>query len=315
MPQPGELERKLQGLVDKSEQVSDEAIRKDLQRQIDELKAQVEQGYKRFVESEDLEGTLKEVNSHVVLPKGKYAVDFDIVVKPQGTLEIEPGTEIYFGPKAGIMSFGLLKAIGKEDDRITFTGAQGYWKSIAVLGGLSKGTCFEYCAISYGGGREALPFEGKMARVASAGGALHIEHSDVDLSKCEISKCVAGEGGGIYVFNSKVYLKKCVLRFNEANHTGGAFYANNSDIAFDAGKILSNRAVIGNNSSVAGLDIISSDIVFINPVEIDFNKSGGNGSVMRFLGCHIKAPNAMYKNMKNNYPNNKVNCSETSISQ
>jgi len=38
----GELERKLQRLVNQSEQVSDEAIRKDLQRQIDGLRIQIE---------------------------------------------------------------------------------------------------------------------------------------------------------------------------------------------------------------------------------------------------------------------------------
>ena len=109
---------------------------------------------RRYVNQSNLEEELKNVHSHLVLPKGEYHIDFDIEIQSQGTLEVEPGAEIYFGKEAGILSYGTLKAEGTEEENILFTAENDSWRNITIAGKESSDSALEYCIVSKGSGRK-----------------------------------------------------------------------------------------------------------------------------------------------------------------
>lgn len=80
---------------------------------------------------------------------------------PEGaTLTIEPGVEVRFDEDASLVigyteKPGMLKAVGTESDRITFTSNQdkkiaGYWDCIR-FNAQDSGSVMKYCTVEYGG--------------------------------------------------------------------------------------------------------------------------------------------------------------------
>ena len=53
--------------------------------------------------------------------KSPYLIKHDVLVRPEGQLNIEPGVEIRFAPEAGITVRGVLKADGTAKHKIKFT--------------------------------------------------------------------------------------------------------------------------------------------------------------------------------------------------
>ncbi|MFC1741394.1 right-handed parallel beta-helix repeat-containing protein [Nanoarchaeota archaeon] len=109
-------------------------------------------------QGENLEGRLSCVSDYVTLEKGAYYVDFDIVIKRRGTLELKPGVVLRFGKDGGIISEGKLLAAGNEDEHITFKAMhpEVNWNNITLRGAGASGSRLVYCDISGGGGKGVL---------------------------------------------------------------------------------------------------------------------------------------------------------------
>jgi len=242
MPQEkGELERKLQGLIDKSE---------------------------------DIVSTLKEVNSHIILPKGKYVVDFDIVVNPRGTLEIDPGTEIYFGPNAGIINYGLLIAKGTKDDNILFTASETHWRNISILTKISSDSVLEYCKITKSAGRGDIPETkcfGQRSGVIT--GALYISGSSPSISYCTIEDNSSEWGGaGIYISGSHSLLVGNTIRNNCAKHAGGGIQISNST-PIPPGPTFQRNTIMENEAGMGGAFYIGNSNVTLEGNTIIKNRA------------------------------------------
>ena len=237
--QPGDLERRA----------------RELMRKVQE--AEGAQGSKKFVESKDLEETLKEVDSHVVLPRAEYHIDFDIVISPHGTLEIEPGTKIYFGPEAGIISYGTLKAVGTEEDRILFnvlltamsdtwnTVMDCTWKNIAIAGKWADESVLEYCTISRGSGRKEIPkteYSEGLTLKKNMGGGVLVLRSDPTIRYCTIESNQAYSGGGLSLYESSPVLEGNMITYNNAQLDGGGLDLWNSSPVLEGNMIIGNKA-------------------------------------------------------------------------
>ena len=220
---------------------------RELARKIDEVEDA--QGSKKFVESKDLEETLKEVDSHVVLPRARYKVNFGITVHPEGVLEIEPGTEIHFGYEAGIISYGTLNAIGTEEDRILFTASQDRWGNITLVGKSASASILEHCQISKGSGRGKIPatdyfggIDEPYSSKEKLGGGLLIANSDVTIRYCQIQNNKALDGGGLTIVMSKPVMDKNTITNNEADENGGGVTSYNSCFTLKGNEITDNKA-------------------------------------------------------------------------
>jgi hypothetical protein len=82
-----------------------------------------------------------------------YLIDEQSGIR-DGTLTIEPGSEVRFSKDAVFAAYGNLFAIGTPEEPIIFTGSEaqrGWWQGIYAAG---RGAIFElrYCEVSYGGG-------------------------------------------------------------------------------------------------------------------------------------------------------------------
>ena len=337
--EPGDLERKADELVRQIQEVENEVKRQELakldsqkpgylERKADELAGQIQEieeaQSKSFVDPHNLEATLKEVNSYRFMPKGTYHVDFDITIYERGTLEVAPGTKIYFGPEAGIISCGILKAIGKksEKERILFTASKDKWRNIAIAGNLASESVLEYCTISNGTGREEISeseyFEG-LSSFSSKGGGLLIVRSSPLIRYCEIKNNQAEDGGGLCFGYSSSMLECNTITGNKAEFGGGlSFYESNStlkdniitnnqaeyyggglQIMFSNPSLVKNM-VTGNQSYQGGGLYISVSSPVLKGNTITNNQANLNGG----LCLHESSPTLKGNKIKNNKPNN-----------
>lgn len=252
----------------------------DIQRQLNELRLQVEQGLKRFVDSKDLEGTLKEVNGHVVLPKGKYHVNFDIVVNPHGTLEIQPGVELYFGWQGGIVAYGSLRAMGNQTQKIIFTSSGVSHLNITIYGKFSSDSIIEYSAISNGAGRTGVNGMDTLAEY----------HYEVG-PRWRQNRVITG--GGIMLIHTDAIIRNCVVQDNKAMYGAGMF--------IDSGKpVIENNQILKNTlisqyyedellGLIGGGILItnSSAIIRNNRIQNHYAQSGGGGIEVIYSDCEI----------------------------
>ena len=227
---------------------------------------------------DNIEARLKSVDSHLVLPRGKYTIDFDIVVREQGVLEIEPGTEIYFGEDGGIISYGTLKAKGTEHHNIVFTAQKRKWKNITIAGRCASDTILEYCNISQGSGRKEVPetatFESSYG-ISYYGGGLYVRYADPTIRYCTIRYNKADHGGGVELDFSNAVLEKNLIEHNEAEDSGGGLWFIGSNATLSGNIIRNNTA----NNKGGGLYLLKSNLIMKENI-IEYNKckwSNSNG--------------------------------------
>ena len=162
-----------------------------------------------YVTQDNLESMLREVDGHVVVPKGRYEVDFDINVLKKGVLEIKSGAEFYFGKKAGITIEGILSAVGTKKEKIRFTSKDGDgWRNLYFKGHFTDDSVMEYCIVSYGRGRK-----NKYENIG--GGGISLESSDMTIKDCVIENNSAEYGGGLYLLKSKPKLDNNTISDNK----------------------------------------------------------------------------------------------------
>jgi hypothetical protein len=227
----------------------------------------------------DIATTLREINSYVALPRGKYFVDSDIIIREGGILEIEPGTELYFGNKGGISCKGILRAIGTEKKKIVFSSmseellrdkgtvmlssSENRWTNIFIEGEKASDSTLEYCIVRMGSGRrKPHDFDAKY----NVGGGVLILSSNPIIRHCEIENNKAEQGGGVYSVFSNAILDGNVIAFNSAAEGGGIYVQQESSTPNTNGEkrpALIRNLIRNNNSesSGGGVAIFASDVV------------------------------------------------------
>ncbi|MBL7051006.1 hypothetical protein ISS04_02465 [Candidatus Woesearchaeota archaeon] len=193
------------------------------------------------------------IEKKVSLPRGNYFIDGDIIIKKKGSLDIKPGSELYFGTNAGIITYGCLNAKGTKRDNILFTAKKDNWKNISIFNRGEKESELEYCKITKGSGRnmgdlivekEMINFlKGRDISIkTNVGGGMLIVRSNPSIKECEITRNEAFHGGGIYLAVSNLE-----LRFNSINNnkalSGGGIYLVNSELKLKDLMSISNNEV------------------------------------------------------------------------
>lgn len=156
------------------------------------------------------------------LGPGEFHVDCDISVEVGDTLDILPGTQIVFNGHYKLDVFGLLRAIGTEQDSIVFTcdlqTNPERWRGIRFAN--AHLSCnMEYCVIEHGKATGAWPH--------NCGGGISCDSSSSpSLSHCVIRENSAGnDGGGIYCRGySSPSFTNCTIISNDATDAGGAAF-------------------------------------------------------------------------------------------
>lgn len=123
-----------------------------------------------------------------VLENTDAAVDYIINCQAyvNGDLIIEPGVVIHFEADAGlgIIEGGSIKAVGTEKNPIVFTGKDeipGSWSGIYIES-LNVKNKFEYCTISFGGGKPFNSNGDKGNIIIYAGGRVDVSNSTISNS-------------------------------------------------------------------------------------------------------------------------------------
>ena len=91
------------------------------------------------------------IEDDVVLPKGRYNVNFDMTVLEKGRLTIEPGTQIQFSIGGSLQVYGSLYAVGGRGNRIFFHGMyDNIWDRISFDEKAFPRSRFEYIWFLFG---------------------------------------------------------------------------------------------------------------------------------------------------------------------
>lgn len=182
--------------------------------------------------------------------RGSILVKGFVVVAPQATLRIEPGTVVRFAApsaqqRSNLVIQGRLHAVGTLDQPITFTTAvsrpvRGSWGGIAFLT-TEKRNLLEHCTITYAGTGIDVRFSTvilKQVAIAHAQTALMAYDGVVTMSGSNISDSVTG----IELYTSELETKDsvitscqrgCVLN-KSAIVLASTTIADNQHIGFDA---------------------------------------------------------------------------------
>ena len=133
-----------------------------------------------------------------------YIVNGDIFIPQNQTLIIEPGTEIRFNGYFSLIVNGTLKAIGTENNRITFTSnntnpGHNDWNQIRFTY-LSASSEINHCIIEYG----HLPDFDATGLIEIAGGVT-ILNSIIRHSQGTGIKVAGGYAGNVLINNCDIY--------------------------------------------------------------------------------------------------------------
>ncbi|MCH7614030.1 MAG: T9SS type A sorting domain-containing protein, partial [Candidatus Marinimicrobia bacterium] len=155
--------------------------------------------------------------------EGSPYVVIDHIQVPNGdSLIIDPGVELRFNGHYKFNVFGLLKAMGTEQDSIIFTRHEATesskWGGIRFRGA-DYGSEMAYCKIEYAKADES----GWSYDVY--GGGLYIGSSAIKISHCEISNNESRYGGGITILGGgrATIIEDCLITENVGDWGGGIY--------------------------------------------------------------------------------------------
>ena len=219
------------------------------------------------------------VNTDWVVEDSPYIITGNTLIANGITLTIEPGVIIKFENGTTIQVDGELKAIGSNENKITFTSNNsspnnGDWNHVLFSdtsidanydseGNYLNGSIIRYCNFNYGGGVNL--------------GTLNINKSRPHV---EFSTFSNSSSDGIYINNANPKIENCNISNNNGAGILSPSYLYNNDIEIT-------KSIINNNIG-GGIQIESSGnglLKFINN-DISYNlknaifvySSGGSGS-------------------------------------
>jgi len=152
-----------------------------------------------------------------------YYVLADLEVPSGSNLVIEPGVQVKFTGHFRFIAHGNISAVGALGDSIYFTHSLPYpeytWAGLNLLS--TEGPPeFAYCVFEYGDA--TTPY--------SAGGAIHVYHTPVNIRNCRITNNkAAGNGGAIWVSSPSALIEiyDNIIVNNQTTEDGGAIYLDN----------------------------------------------------------------------------------------
>jgi hypothetical protein len=96
------------------------------------------------------------------------------------------------------------------------------------------------------------------------GGAMHLDHSNVQLTETEFAQNAAFNGGAMNLFFSHLELDDCIFRENYATGNGGAIHIFNSDLVSEFTRFIQNTAV----NEAGAIYYLSDSLEFGSPYEV-----------------------------------------------
>ena len=134
---------------------------------------------------------LHEDGDTIYVAPGNHEVTEDLIIPPNRSLRLSPGTILRFGPKATLVSEGPILALGTENVPITLTAAKSTWPGLLIANANGRSE-LRHVRISKtaGIGHEANP-KGIDRGGWTLTGGVTFYHSPVDISHCKISDALA----------------------------------------------------------------------------------------------------------------------------
>ena len=250
---------------------------------------------KRSHSAFDMKKLKEPIDYHLTVPKGDYKVDFNITVKPNGLMEIAPGTRFFFSQGKGIISRGKLISVGKEGEEIEFLPWFNSWKNIQILTKASSGSVLKYCTIRGGAGSSGYNCDSYFGSEVPGGGLL-ISHSDVTLVNCLVEENTADSGCGILIHSSKCNMVDLSVRNNHAMPNpytyGGGILVLFSEIKMKKSMIVGNVANTGGGIEMQGTSALLEEVVITNNLATKFSNDikdsdGGGGIYLVDSPCSL----------------------------
>ncbi len=237
-----------------------------------------------LIKSSEVCSILNNINSEITLPVARYVIDQNIFVKQSGRLNMLPGTELYFEEDTGIISLGVLNAIGNNYDKIKFTALNDYWNNISLFGNLSSNSIIKFCEISKGSGLDKR-VEPNYSENGSGGGLL-IVNSSPNISNCKIfnnyphyhdiyEDDVPRDGGGICLKNSNAIINNNEIINNQASCGAGISCCSCQTPKIINNNIIYNKSICGTGG---GIDSYYSDLIIKNN-QISYNIAWDGGGI------------------------------------
>ncbi|MBK7105896.1 MAG: hypothetical protein IPH62_11495 [Ignavibacteriae bacterium] len=206
------------------------------------------------------------IRNSVVIERGKYFVNNDLIVLDEGKLIIEAGVQLFFGKSCGIVVLGSLEVKGNAEDLVVITGDK--WKNITFVENsidIRIKSFLKYVVIHGGNGSSKNPRDEKsyfFEKEKSRGGNIFSKGRNLLLDHVIISNGKAESGGGMFVYKGILEMRNCIVCNNEGVRTGGIEIYNPS---FNKNTVsnLSNVVIDGNKSidSAGGISINKGTII------------------------------------------------------
>ncbi len=254
----------------------------------------------------------------------------DVVVPEDKSLVILEGTRVIFQDYLSITINGSFKALGRENDSVYFTSCDTtgffYWKTGKggwnglVFQDVCDTIILDYCHFSFGkaakksncGGAVRI-YNADNVRISNStfyhnlttlkGGALYAEHSDVNISNCEVDSNFGFNEEGVYMHGAGFQFNNCNVKMeNMYFHDNYCANCYGGGINFDSCYIYVNNAVFEDNYAVnaAGMGIQRS-----NDYEVRIYNSLFNNNISYHYGGAMamatSSPLIQNVTMTNNY--------------
>lgn len=204
------------------------------------------------------------LNNSVVLYRGSYNINKNIIIPKDLSLRVEAGSELKFAPEVSLISYGRVEAIGNLNQPIIFSSQNKnkFWGVFGLVDSNTNNSKFEYCYFERGGQAyiNGVFFSGMLA----------IHHADVQISHCRFSGASGDDS-----LNIKYSENSLVEKSEFIDNQFDAIDSDYSDLVIDNNRFINN----GNDA----IDISGSKPVIKN----NFIKKSGDKCIS--LGEDTKA--------------------------
>ncbi len=152
----------------------------------------------------------KEPTGLIELGPGLVELNEDLLVRPDQTLKVHPGTQIKLAAGAGIYSRGQTRFLGTEQDPISITRLDAQpWAAIGIAGPRTSGSIFEYVEVQGGsiGKLDELRFKGMLNAY---------DCPQITLRHCQIGANLIGDDA-VNLAESNIRVQHCYWRKSKAD--------------------------------------------------------------------------------------------------
>jgi hypothetical protein len=261
--------------------------------------------------------------------RGEVLVEGVLVIAPQATLSVEPGTVVRFRRKGAqaplLMVQGRIVAVGTKDTPVLFgstlvPAAAGDWQGILLLGSEKKNQ-LENCRIEGAETGVDAIFSSvtlKGVRVDHAGTGMRFQDTQVTMEGGGVSESdtalnfteseatlrnlsLTGNRRGLTALRSSIYLLDGNLSGNQAS----AFFGDSCRVKVQGGTLLGNGSgitLLGCEGSVTGVKLVMSRTFGLSlaasRVKVSGNVISGNGNngIIVADGAAVAWDNAIFEN-------------------